>query len=60
MKVCDECTKRLETTAVKIHFSYPSFLDGEEFEFCSDDCAIKKLTKIWVEVRLKRRTGGLK
>ena len=68
MRVCDWCNKKLQGCAVKVIGSWPSaILDGEEYEFCSDRCAIaglgkwfakpwgEKLKKMEEEIEMRKR-----
>ena len=48
MHVCDNCKGEMRGNGVTIQFGYPSILDGNEHEFCSDKCAITYLMVNWV------------
>lgn len=60
MRVCDNCNGKLDTCAVVITFSYPSFMDGESHEFCTDKCALRWLTNNYAKKRLERAIEGAK
>jgi len=56
MRVCDNCKKKIDTCGMYVKFGYPSIVDGNEFEFCSDRCGLAYLGREWIP-KLKERAA---
>lgn len=46
--ICNHCGERMEYATIYMRFGYPHAMDGDQVDFCSNECMMKWLS-MWFE-----------